>query len=218
MAAQTAMYSDGPKYDKLGCPYISYDKALAYMSADNSCLFEVENEKEIGLPPRFIGQIDKGIRESLDTDLLKHSEDLDGIIVAYNKVQCLEMTGSIHDETPFIFLKVTVKYMIFRPRIGTKLRGIVNKVGHGHLGCLVHECFNASIVKPTVDQLPKKLKKCYGETINEIAFGTELLFKIIGLDVHNDVLSIKGVMDDQDFGEIRYVIVFSTTCHNHIDI
>lgn len=188
--------------NKLGYPCLTYSKALEYINAGFSCLFEVEMKRQVGLPPRYIGQIDSGIRETLDSDLLRYSEELSGIIVCYKQVQCLDTSGCILDETPFLYFDISVKYIIFRPQVGEKLKGVVNKVGHGHYGCIVHECFNASVHKIKVDpskQTNKQLKR-----ISNIDVGSEFVFRITRFDIHNDILSIKGKIADEDFSNIRY--------------
>ena len=201
MAEGDAWFKDKLIVNKLGYPCLTYSKALEYIKNGFSCLFEVEKQRQVGLSPRYIGKIDVGIRETLDSDLLKYSEELSGIIVCYKQVQCLETSGCIMDETPFLYFIVNVKYIIFRPQVGSKLKGVVNKVGHSHFGCIVHECFNASVHKinnDTSKQSKKILKKIAG-----IDVGTELVFRITRFDIHNDILSIKGKIDSEDFANIR---------------
>ena len=193
--------------NKLGYPYLTYSKALEYIDAGFSCLFEVEKQRHVGLPPRYIGRIDIGIRETLDSDLLRYSEDLSGIIVCYKHVQCLDTSGCIMDETPFLYFNISVKYIIFKPQVGAKLKGVVNKVGHGHYGCIVHKCFNASVHKINID--PNKVAKKIVKSIMNIDIGTEFIFRITRFDIHNDILSIKGKIDDEDFPVIRYCLYYA---------
>eukprot|EP00794_Sanderia_malayensis_P016694 gene16694-18388_t len=177
--AASSTFVTGTTVDKHGHPRVSYSKAVDYMLKKHSCLFEVVSEKEVRLSPRYIGRINDGIRETLDMDVLNYSDELNGVIFAYNQVKCLEMSACIYDETPFMYFKVTVKYIVFKPKIGKKIKGVVNKIGHGHIGCLVHDCFNAWIQKPNISS------KNYD-------IGSECIFIVTGFDVHNDILSIKG--------------------------
>ena len=177
-----------------------YSQALRYLNIEYSCLCEIEQVKEICLAPRHIGRASQGIQESLDAGLLKYSEELEGMIVAYKQIQCLQSSASILDERPFLFFNVKVKYIVFKPEIGKKLRATVNKVGHGHLGCLVHDCFNSSVYKPVSHQHMKKKTR---KVIDSIDIGAEVILRVTKLDISNDILSIKGVIDPDDFDKIR---------------
>ena len=200
MAANQAWSYSNPPVNKIGHPCLNYTKAIEFIDKGYSCLHEVENKRHIGLPPKYIGKIDEGIRETLDADLLKFCEELQGIIVCYHRVQCLETSGSILDTTPFMHFTVNVKYVIFRPQVGEKLRAVVNRVGHGHYGCLVHECFNGSVHKPRIDA--NRYTKKQMRKISNINEGTEFIFRVTRFDVHNDILSIKGKIDDEDIATI----------------
>lgn len=201
MAETEAWFKNKLAINKLGYPCLTYSKALEYIEDGFSCLSEVESQRQIGLPPRYIGKVNVGIRETLEADLLKYSEELCGIIVCYKQVKCMNTSGSIMDETPFLYFVVNVKYIVFRPQVGVKLKGIVNRVGYGHYGCIVHECFNASVHKIKTDaiNLPKKVMK----RILGIDVGTELVFRITRFDIRNDILSIKGKIDNEDLQKIR---------------
>lgn len=201
MADQRAWSRKRPISNKLGFPHLTYSRALDCIKDGSSCLYEIESQKQIGLSPKHIGKVDAGIREALDSDLLKYSEELNGIIVCYKQVRCLDTSGSIMDETPFLYFPVSVNYIIFRPQVGMKLQGIVNRVGRGHYGCIVHECFNASVHRIKTEEITvsKKLLK----KISKIDVGTVLVFRITRFDIHNDILSIKGKIDVEDFEKIR---------------
>lgn len=76
------------------------------------------------------------------------SVGLQGVPVAYDKIRLIGELGDIYDDQGYIHLNIEADFVIFRPKIGQKLLGTVNKVAPSHLGCLVHGCFNASIPKP----------------------------------------------------------------------
>ncbi|NXJ85514.1 RPA43 polymerase, partial [Trogon melanurus] len=56
--------------------------------------------------------------------------------------------GDIYDDQGFIHLNIEADFVIFSPKKGKKLVGVINKVAPSHIGCLIHGCFNASIPKP----------------------------------------------------------------------
>ena len=201
MADQKAWMRKPNTVNKMGFPCLSYSKAVDFINSGNSCLVEVEQQRQISLAPRYIGQLDVGIREYLDADILKYSDELDGIVVCYKQVQCLETSGCINDEAPLVHFTVKVKYIVFRPRVGAKLKGVVNRVGHGHYGCLVHGCFNGSVHKLKIDVA--KLSNKIIKKISNIDVGSEFIFRITRFDVHNDLLSIKGKIDQEDIQHIK---------------
>lgn len=68
-------------------------------------------------------------------------------------------------------------------------QGKVNKLGLGHVGCLVHGCFNASIPRPNLVSM---------ETWRDAGprIGTELEFTVKALDADAaGVLLIRGQLD-----------------------
>lgn len=108
----------------------------------------------------------------------------DGVLVAYNNVKVLDHVGKIFEESPYVHFNIQADYIIFKPTIGCILKGIVNKKSPRHVGCLVHNCFNASVHKPRHE----------GEDWvgNNLQLGEEFLFKVTNLYVHNGVMSLRG--------------------------
>lgn len=52
------------------------------------------------------------------------------------------MTDSCH-----IYVDVEADFYIFKPEVGSSLRGVVNKKSGDHVGCLVHRLFNIAVPK-----------------------------------------------------------------------
>ena len=74
---------------------------------------------------------------------------------------------------------------MFQPNEGDILKARVNKVGGDHIGCLVHDCFNAS-VPACVDEwdfLPK--------------MGKEFLLRVKNVTYRNEVITINGDVYDR---------------------
>ncbi|EDO43221.1 predicted protein, partial [Nematostella vectensis] len=151
-------------------------------------LFQViQCTEHMCLPPSYLGRLKKGIVEELDKKLMKYCEKLRAVIVAYDKVTLLQRRGNIIDESPFLHFDAQVDYITFKPEIGNKLIGVVNKFGYDHIGCLVHGCFNASIAKSRTSN------GLYGS----LSLGDELAFRVVGLESVNGVLSISGSVDEK---------------------
>lgn len=68
-------------------------------------------------------------------------------------------------------------------------QGVINKIGLTHVGCLVHGCFNASILKPK--EMTPEMWRDSGLTI-----GGSLEFEVVQLDADAaGVLLIRGKLD-----------------------
>uniref|UniRef100_A0A8D0GRL7 DNA-directed RNA polymerase subunit n=1 Tax=Sphenodon punctatus TaxID=8508 RepID=A0A8D0GRL7_SPHPU len=113
-----------------------------------SCLVVSPRRTHLALPPRYLQRKRTGIRAQLDTELRRYSESFEGVPVAYDNIKIVNELGAIYDDQSAINLDIEADFVIFKPKPGKKLVGIINKVAPSHIGCLVHGCFNASIPKP----------------------------------------------------------------------
>ena len=48
--------------------------------------------------------------------------------MAFSNVKLIDQKADIMNEFPYIYFSVSAKALIFRPQIGMKMKGIVNKV------------------------------------------------------------------------------------------
>ncbi|KFP36235.1 DNA-directed RNA polymerase I subunit RPA43, partial [Chlamydotis macqueenii] len=75
----------------------------------------------------------------------------------------------------FIHLNIEADFVIFSPKKGKKLVGVINKVASSHIGCLIHGCFNASIPKP------EQMSIVQWQELG-LKIGDELKFQVLHLD------------------------------------
>ncbi|XP_054420028.1 DNA-directed RNA polymerase I subunit RPA43 [Pteronotus mesoamericanus] len=153
----------------------TYAAACALLNSRYSCLVAGPHRRHIALSPRYLHRKRTGIREQLDAELLRYSESLSGVPIAYDNIKVVGELGDIYDDQGYIHLNIEADFVIFCPETGQKLMGTVNKVSSSHIGCLVHGCFNASIPKP--EQMPTE----QWQTL-EINVGDELEFEVFRLD------------------------------------
>ena len=139
-------------------------------------------KERVSLLPSLFGNISKGVTEHLNCKILKYSINLNGVLLSYSRPNVLHNEGKILDEQPHIHLDVTYSATIFRPVLGCALSGTVNKVGADHVGCLVYNCFNVTVVS--------------NEQNEEFPSGFEehstIWFVVTGLDTTGDLLSLTG--------------------------
>lgn len=152
-----------------------------------SCFHEVVVKEHISLLPCFVGKLSEGIVEHLNCKVLKYSTDLKGVLLSYSKPTVTHNRGLILDELPHIHLDFTYTGYIFRPALGSVLCGVVNKVGIDHVGCLLYDCFNVTVISLETSQC---------NTSNRFPFGLEegsiVWFGVLSLDITRDSLSLTG--------------------------
>lgn len=167
----------------------SYAAACALVSSRYSCLVAAPHRRHIALSPRYLSRKRTGIREQLDAELLRYSESLLGVPIAYDNIRVVGELGDIYDDQGHIHLNIEADFVIFCPKPGQKLMGTVNKVSSSHIGCLVHGCFNASIPKP------EQMSYEEWQTL-EINVGDELEFDVFRLDSDSaGVFCIRGKLN-----------------------
>ncbi|KAM5271802.1 DNA-directed RNA polymerase I subunit RPA43 [Ctenodactylus gundi] len=153
----------------------TYAAACALVNSRYSCLVAGPHRRHIALSPRYLNRKRTGIREQLDFELLRYSESLSGVPIAYDNIKVVGELGDIYDDQGHIHLNIEADFVVFCPEPGQKLMGTVNKVSSSHIGCLVHGCFNASIPKP------EQMSAEQWQTV-EINVGDELEFEVFRLD------------------------------------
>ncbi|XP_029920036.1 DNA-directed RNA polymerase I subunit RPA43 [Myripristis murdjan] len=171
------------------CSIPSFAAASKLLSAPYSCLVMNTHRRHIALCPLYLRKKRTGIQEELDTELLKFSQSLKGVPLAYDNIRILGQHGDIYDDNGYIHMDIEANFVVFQPKRGQKLLGKVNKLGVSHVGCLVHGCFNASIPKPNLVSV---------ETWRDAGpqIGAELEFEVFAIDADMaGVLLIRGRLD-----------------------
>ncbi|NWS96783.1 RPA43 polymerase, partial [Mionectes macconnelli] len=175
-----------------------------------SCLVVAPHRRHVALPPRFLGRKRSGIRAQLDAELLRYSESLQGVPVAYDNIKVVGELGDIYDDQGFIHLNVEADFVIFSPKKGKKLVGIINKVAPSHIGCLIHGCFNASIPKP------EQMSVVQWQELG-LKIGDELKFQVLHLDSDAaGVFFIRGGLTKKSLRPKRSETVTDSTNGNEI--
>ncbi|KAM6449660.1 DNA-directed RNA polymerase I subunit RPA43 [Liasis olivaceus] len=173
----------------------SFETARALTENRYSCLVVTSHRRHIALPPRFLNRKRTGICAQLDVELRRYSESFQGVPVAYDDIKITNKLGDIIDDIGAIHLDIEATFVVFQPKPGKKLVGIINKVAPSHIGCLVHECFNASIPKP--DHISADEWKNLG-----FQLGNRLVFKVLHFDSDAaGVFCIRGRLCKNSLGE-----------------
>ncbi|RLW11295.1 hypothetical protein DV515_00001577 [Chloebia gouldiae] len=99
----------------------AFGAARALLARRHSCLVAAPRRRHVALPPRFLARKRSGIRAQLDAELLRYSESLQGVPVAYDNIKVVGELGDIYDDQGFIHLDVEADFIIFSPKKGKKL-------------------------------------------------------------------------------------------------
>ncbi|XP_067111982.1 DNA-directed RNA polymerase I subunit RPA43 [Osmerus mordax] len=184
LSTLTATYTITPP-----CLIPSFADACKMVSAPYSCLVMHTHRRHLALSPMYLKKKRTGIQDELNTELLRYSESLKGVPLAYDNIRILGPQGNIHDDSGYIHLDVEASFVVFKPQRGKQILGVVNKLALNHVGCLVHGCFNASIPKPSL--VPVETWRENGPEI-----GAELEFLVSQLDADTaGVMLIRGMLD-----------------------
>ncbi|KAG2773006.1 hypothetical protein PC129_g1315 [Phytophthora cactorum] len=138
-----------------------------------------------------------GIEQDLTEQLMRYSEPLHGVVLSFSNVQLDRPYGAIVNEMPFIHCKVLADALVFRPKEGMMLRGVVNKIGSNHVGMLFAGVFNGSVAEA---ELPKGYVHNYaqdcwlGEDGSSISVENEVKVKVLRVHVAGGMIAIEATM------------------------
>ena len=114
----------------------------------SNCPFSESNIiTKVALRPHYTGNIIEAVKDQLNDTLLKYSEEIQGIPVAYSNLSLPKgmKYGHVLGAQPWIHVDIKTTMVIFRPIRGLPLRGMVSQVSDSHVSLLIYGMFNASL-------------------------------------------------------------------------
>lgn len=181
---------------------------------DSDCLVKSLTKLQIELHPSKLQDVNAGILQHLSSLLFKYQDDLEGIVMAWDKgVQILKKAGAatIHPYFPLVHIEVKTNMLLFKPRVGSLLVGKVIKVANDFIGLLVLGLFNASI---PADQIRSEFKFNNGQSAwiskkkpeHRLQVGTEVKFKVVRLLSDSSIFGMIGsLVDKKSTGALHYI-------------
>jgi len=180
-------------------------------SQPDSCITHVRRPVHLALQPSYLGTVNAGIFSFLNNKLNSYYPELKGVLMGYEKIRLKRKTGNILNDNPFIHVDIQADFYLFTPKPGSELRGRVNKKSSGHVGCLVHDTFNASIAPPPGQDLSEwcgkraEIGKQITFTVRSVSYGEKMPFiqgrlSDAGLDVEQEDVE-EAVMEVDEFEE-----------------
>ncbi|XP_076438543.1 DNA-directed RNA polymerase I subunit RPA43-like [Babylonia areolata] len=159
---------------------ISLEEARKMCSDPQSGFTTVHAEQHISLPPRFQTRISEGVRQQLDAKIGFACDKFDGAVIGYSNVRLLTDKGLVIDDAPYINFRISADFIVFQPRVGARLQGVVNKIGKDHIGLVVHGHFNVSI------------RLTSGQPESTVSKGDLCQFTVVRVHTHRHLLSMIG--------------------------
>ncbi|KAJ1639583.1 hypothetical protein T492DRAFT_936167 [Pavlovales sp. CCMP2436] len=135
--------------------------------------------------PGALSNVEGALRAQLNQSILTYVPALDGVPVSYADLRIMKPLGLICDEQPQIHLPVEAVVLVFRPRVGTVLEGIVTRSSRDVLSALVLNIFTASI------QLREGTPVANGHKSAKV--GDRIRFTVGGVVVANEMITLTGV-------------------------
>ncbi|KAJ8323845.1 hypothetical protein QVD99_007004 [Batrachochytrium dendrobatidis] len=162
---------------------------------------QIQAQVRICISPSFITTPLEGVKNYLNTFIMRYIAELDGVVLAYENVKLVTKNGHIMNESPFIFFNAQAKFTLFSPKVGSILYGVVNKVSPDHIGLLVYGVFNTSIPSSHIcnkkfswdaEGYAWKFESAIDHSTMFIATNSIIKFSVDSLITANKMLAISG--------------------------
>jgi hypothetical protein len=121
-------------------------KSRRFSPAPSTSVLEAVTAKmNIHVHPSSLLDVDLGVREHVNSLLLKYNEQLDGIPVAYRDVKQLSKTSVVSPYFPLCKMGVEASFTLIRPREGALVEGRVTEITDTFIGMLLFNLVNVVI-------------------------------------------------------------------------
>jgi len=117
----------------------------------NSLVSRKTSTVRMCLMPGVLSMIKEGLEAQLLPHLNRYYPPVGAILLGWEGLRCCQSTGVLVSDSPAIHVEVTGLFYIFSPQIGSVLPAKVNKRSEKHIGCLIHETFNISLMGDRMD-------------------------------------------------------------------
>ncbi|CAI5482292.1 unnamed protein product [Closterium sp. Yama58-4] len=186
-------------------------------AVDRTSLREVETRLTLNIHPSRSGNVVAGVKEQLNNSLMRYSEQHGGIVLAYSNVLLFGRTASILTGlNPYLHVSLSARLLLFAPRPGAFLEGVVNNVGADFIGLLVLGVFNAAVPDQFMrswqhveeaatdgddeDNGQQQHWQHKEDPSHRISVGSRIRLQVASATGDGTLMSIRGSLDDPDTG------------------
>tara|TARA_R110002050_G_scaffold262974_1_gene403260 strand:- start:655 stop:1395 length:741 start_codon:yes stop_codon:yes gene_type:complete len=137
--------------------------------------------------PSQLSDIERGYAEFMESYVLKFVPSLQGAVVSFKDVEASSELGRIMNDQPEIHVDLKASFLVFSPKPGEELTGIVSNIGYDHVGVVICEKFNATITAEDIlstglyvhDENQNCFISAEGNDTEPIEVGSELGFYVL---------------------------------------
>ncbi|GAV06571.1 hypothetical protein RvY_16537 [Ramazzottius varieornatus] len=167
----------------------SYKEASTLAAQPDTCLETVDSHVDLLIPMARINQLGDGIKEALNMQLNHCVESLDGVLIAYQRLRLHSPSLDLSEYmSEMQEVRVFGTFVVFRPKPGKRLKGMVTRVNQHHVGCLVHQSFATTLRSSSSSNISFDGLYCQGE---------EVTFEVVAMDIHRGIPSVRGCLTDE---------------------
>lgn len=91
-------------------------------------------KKLIQLPPKYLGNLSKGIEQAIFRSNEETFKEFNGVPISMGKTHLLQNVANSIDDHPFLQFWIDLECVIFTPKVGKKVKAVVNKIGETYIG------------------------------------------------------------------------------------
>uniref|UniRef100_A0A182JUN9 RPA43 OB domain-containing protein n=1 Tax=Anopheles christyi TaxID=43041 RepID=A0A182JUN9_9DIPT len=146
-----------------------------------SCVVAVQLNEILSLRPRDCEHIVKGVRRCVTDKIGRYHAKVNGIVLGYAKIRVDNALSALRLDSPYLHVRATIDYYVFRPQIGSTLRGTVNYVSKEFVSAVIYRVFNVTVKLGTNANQKHKIKK-----------DTEISFTVKSCDMKSELPVIEG--------------------------
>ncbi|EIN11629.1 hypothetical protein PUNSTDRAFT_23075, partial [Punctularia strigosozonata HHB-11173 SS5] len=131
----------------------------------------VRSSLRVSIPPVFAANPRAGVKEMLDSMLMRYVPALDGVVLAHSNLAFRTPTARIVNDCPCAVCDVEFDATVWSPQVGMKLSARINLSSPDHIALLVHRTFNVSIPRHHIPTDSWEFE--YGPAENDPEYGAE---------------------------------------------
>lgn len=136
---------------------------------------------------------------------------MEGVILAFNEDRIVSTTARVHPYFPLVRVIAEATLTIFKPQIGAKAVGVVNKITEDYIGLLVLGFINVAIARKDIRSdflAPDLYANCWRSKKNpehSIQLSDSVIFEIESIKQDGPYLALVGALQKRMTGNIAFV-------------
>ncbi|GFR44478.1 hypothetical protein Agub_g5741, partial [Astrephomene gubernaculifera] len=183
---------------------------MAATISNNNALFRARTHFSVELHPSTVVDVHEGVKEQLNSHLLRFVDDFNGVLLSYSNVEVLTKKPVIHPYFPYFHLDVRADVLVFKPARGMTLVGRVNHLGEDYIGALVLGVFNVTIparcvMEELTFQWEENKWQHSQQPEHQIGEHSYIVFTVEDVRDHGGYFQISGAMRDSHTGAADFL-------------